>query len=429
MTVEFRLPDVGEGLEEAEIVQWLVAPGERIERDQPVVEILTDKAQVELPAPSPGTVTRLGAPVGEIMRVGEVLIVIDDGKTSPRASDPTPGAAANEAPGSAAKSTGASAVAPPPGTLSASRPTLRPKASPSTRRKAARLGIDLATVEGRGPGGRILAEDLDRPAPAAVPATAAAGVGPVGPVPTGAMPAGGAAGSLGQAAFGVQPLRGIRRATAVAMDTSWSTIPHVTGMNEIDATELMAARARLRDTAGDRGRSITPLALMMVAVARALRRYPLVNATLDLAAGTITVHERVNIGVAVATEHGLIVPVVTDADRRGILDMAAEIGRLSTAARDRKITAQELAGGTFTVTNYGTQGGHFAAPIIRPGESGIMGFGAIAKRPFVVGDEVLARDVLPIVMSGDHRLIDGDLLQAFQLDVASNLTDPVRMLL
>ncbi|MGF1599599.1 MAG: 2-oxo acid dehydrogenase subunit E2, partial [Acidimicrobiales bacterium] len=234
---------------------------------------------------------------------------------------------------------------------------------------------------------------------------------------------------LGQAEPGVHPLRGIRRATARAMDTSWSTIPHVTAMNEIDASALLAARASLREAAAPTGVNVTPLAIMMVAVARALRRYPLVNATLDLAGETITVHGRVGISVAVASEQGLMVPVVADADRLGVLAMAAEVARLSEAARTGTVTAAELAGSTFTVTNYGSNGGYFAAPIIRPGESGIMGFGAIAARPFVVDDRVEARPVLPIVMSADHRLVDGDLLSAFHECVASALSDPVTLLL
>ena len=212
------------------------------------------------------------------------------------------------------------------------------------------------------------------------------------------------------------------------MARAWSEIPHITGMDEVDATALLDARAALKERLGPRGATLTPLALLALAVLRALRRHPLVNASLDVAAGTITVHERINLGIAVATDAGLVVPVVTDADQRGLAGLADEIARLAAAARDRTVTPAELRGGTFTITNYGALGGRFATPIIRPGEVGIMGFGAIRPRPAVVGDAVLARPTLPVVFSADHRLIDGDLATAFQEDVIATVREPLTLL-
>ena len=233
---------------------------------------------------------------------------------------------------------------------------------------------------------------------------------------------------------GVHPLRGIRRATARAMDRSWSTIPHISASREIDATPLLEARERLRQRQGEldpdqTGPAITPLALVVLAVARALRRYPMMNAAIDLEAETITVPDRVDIGIAVATEHGLLVPVIHQADLLTLTGAAAEIQRLSTAARDRSIGPEELAGGTHTITNYGSAGGHLAAPIIRPGEAAITGLGGIEERPMVVDGEVVARPTLPVVVCSDHRLIDGDVMSAFHTDVCRTLSNPIGLLL
>ncbi|MGH9004751.1 MAG: dihydrolipoamide acetyltransferase family protein, partial [Acidimicrobiia bacterium] len=225
---------------------------------------------------------------------------------------------------------------------------------------------------------------------------------------------------------GRQPLRGIRRVTAETMTRSWSEIPHITAMDELDATGLLDARRRLTETAP--GTDISLAVLFVAAVARALRRHPLMNASLDMAAGEITVHDGCHVGLAVATDAGLLVPVVRDADRRPLPDLAGEVRRLTVAAREGKAELADLRGGTFTVTNYGSLGGRFATPLIRPPEAGIMGFGAIRPRPFVAGGDVVARPTLPYCCSADHRLIDGDLLTAFSEDVAGLLANPVRLL-
>lgn len=447
MTIEFHLSDIGEGLNEAEVVSWLVNEGDTVTRNQPVVEILTDKSSVEMPAPASGVVTRLGAAVGDMVRVGELLVVIDDGEDTVQRiggghggpqDEPAPAAATTPTSATTPSNSSAAGQSTPdaaPTFTSADEPASparRPKASPVTRKLAAEHGVDLATIAGTGPGGRILADDVYRSVhrlqhdsrKAATPAPGR----PVSAAP--AAPSSlGSTSPLGQAEPGVIALRGIRRATAKAMDLSWSTIPHVTAMNEIDATELLVARAQLRESAPPGEAKITPLALMVLAVARALQRFPLVNATLDLDADTITVHDDVNISIAVATDAGLMVPVIQRADQLGLRGLAHEIARLSIGARAGELGPEDHAGSTFTVSNYGTQGGYLATPIIRPGESGIVGFGQIAKRPMVVGDDVKARPVLPVVVSGDHRLIDGDLLNAFLNDIMASLSQPITLLL
>jgi pyruvate dehydrogenase E2 component (dihydrolipoamide acetyltransferase) len=425
--LEFRLPDVGEGLEEGEIVAWLVAPGDTVARDQPLVEVQTDKATVELPSPVAGRVVRLAANAGEVVKVGQVLIVLEDGISpgtapaagTPAGAQPEPGVVATSGPGGAQPAAEAPAGA----------AIGRPKASPAVRKLALDSGVDLAAVEGTGPGGRILAADVE-----------AAG-SPTG-VAEARIPGLRHAGS-GQTGAGRQPLRGIRRVTAETMTRSWSEIPHITAMDELDATGLLDARRRLTETARgsgcppeargsgcpqEGGTEITLAVLFLAAVARGLRRHPLMNASLDMEAGEIVVHDGCHVGLAVATDAGLLVPVVRDADRRALPDLAAEVRRLAAAARDGKVDLADLRGGTFTVTNYGTLGGRFATPLIRPPEVGIMGFGAIRPRPFVVDGTVAARPTLPYCCSADHRLVDGDLLTAFSEHVAGLLADPVRLL-
>jgi len=443
--VEFALPDVGEGLEEGEVVSWLVAPGDTVARDQPLVEVQTDKALVELPSPVAGQVVSLGFAAGDVVKVGQILLVLEDGV----GGEAAPGLAPRDTPASAPGAPGGTLLRetpPPPG-----HPTKtavgRPKAAPAVRKLALERGIDLATVTGTGPGGRILAADVEaaaRPAQHGVPDRGTSAVTKAGL--RAGEPAGG---GIGWMEVGRHPLRGIRRVTAEAMSRSWSEIPHLTTLDEIDATGLLSARRRLADS----GIDATIGALLVAAVARGLRRYPVLNASLEIASagpasspplagtsaggttapggasgGTIVVHPDCNVGLAVATADGLVVPVIRQADRRGLADLAGEVRRLTAAARDRKVDLADLRGGTFTISNYGALGGRFATPIIRPPEVAIMGFGAIRPRPFVVDGQVQARPTLPWSLSCDHRLIDGDVATAFAEYVLGLLADPVALL-
>jgi pyruvate dehydrogenase E2 component (dihydrolipoamide acetyltransferase) len=229
--------------------------------------------------------------------------------------------------------------------------------------------------------------------------------------------------------YGAQPLRGLRKRTAEVMAQSWSNVPHISCMEETDATELLAARDRLRRAMDGNGPKLTALAFAVKAAAVALHRFPTMNASIDMAAGTMTLHKQVNIGLAIATDDGLVVPVLTDADQRSLRSIATEIERLTAAARQRSLKPAELRDGTFTITNYGSFGGTWGSPIIRPPEAGILGLGAIKPRPFVVDGQVMARSTLPLVIAADHRLVDGDVLGSFLMFVAGLLSDPVRMLL
>lgn len=411
--VEFVLPDVGEGLEEGEIVSWLVAPGDTVARDQPLVEVQTDKALVELPSPVAGQIVSLAFAAGDIVKVGQILVVLEDSRSGdPAPHSPPPATSLATDPPSASASPGGA-------------PAARPKAAPAVRKLALDRGVDLATITGSGPGGRILATDVEAAA-APAPATGVPdhGIGAV----RNAGSAAGPSGEIGWMEPGRHPLRGIRRVTAEAMARSWSEIPHLTTLDEIDAAGLLAARRRLADA----GIDTTIGALLVAAVARGLRRYPVFNASLEGTSedsgGTIVIHPGCNIGLAVATADGLVVPVIRQADRRPLADLAAEVRRLTTAARNRRVGVAELRGGTFTISNWGAIGGRYATPLIRPPEVGIMGFGAIEQRPFVIDGEVKARPTLPWSLSADHRLIDGDVSTAFSQYVTGLLADPIALL-
>ena len=423
---EFRLPDVGEGLDQAEIVTWLVAEGDTVQRDQPLVEILTDKSQTELPSPVAGTVTRLGFAEGDMAEVGQTLIELDTGDTGDtsdtgdKTAEPAPAATAATKP----------VVAAPAATGGG-----RVKAAPAVRKRALEAGVDLAAITGTGPGDRITQEDLDRalngpdpsvtsapapaPAPTRAPVTAPANA--PSPAPAGAAPL------LGQLAPGRHPLRGIRRVTAQTMEKAWQ-VPHIHGADELDATALLAGRRRIKEIHPERAARLTPLSFFIMAVADGLTRYPLINASIDTDSGHIDVHPEVNIGIAVATETGLIVPVIRHANRLGLLDLADEVARISYAARTGAITTDDLQGGTCTISNYGSMGGRYAAPIIRPPEAAIVGFGAIKDRPFVEDGELVVRPTIPIAVGCDHRLIDGDLMTSFQEHMIAVLSDPIALL-
>ncbi|MGH8896084.1 MAG: dihydrolipoamide acetyltransferase family protein [Egibacteraceae bacterium] len=381
-TVEFRLPDVGEGLSEGEILAWRVAIGDRVARDQAIVEVQTDKSVVELPAPVAGVVTELGGEVGDVLPVGAVLAVIATG----------------DGPATPARQ--------------------RQLASPATRKLALELGVDLQAVAGSGPGGRVTRQDVEQAAQAARE------------VPTVAEPAAlqGDRQDDRQDDVEVVALRGLRRRIAQTMTQAWREIPHVTDLREVDATELVRARARLRARLEPEGVRLTFLPLFVKAVATALARHPALNASIDLTAGTVTYHRRRHIGIATATADGLIVPVLHDADRKSLAEIAREAAALAEAARARTVTPEQTAGGTFTITNAGSYGSRFGTPLIRPPEAAIAGFGRIHDAVVPVDGAPAVRPLLPLAVAADHRLIDGDVLGAFAADLAELLSDPVLLL-
>lgn len=387
----FRLPDVGEGLTEAEIVNWLVAVGSEVRADQPVVTVETAKAQVELPAPADGVVQELSHHTGDVVRVGAALFVLDTVDDEPA----TPHDRAGEHQPAA---TGGAAAAAPTGARS-SNGGQRVLAAPSTRRFAVEHGIDLTEIIGSGPAGRIVLSDVEQALDTQR-------------TPMSSTVASTAAGSETAESSTVRPLRGLRRQVAQAMTAAWSA-PHITEFREIEATALEHAHDLLREQAQRRGERLTLLPLLARIVAAALRQHPDLNATFDADAVTVEVHHRLNLGIATATPDGLIVPVVRDAADRGVPDLGREITRLAEAARQRALTVEDTTGGTFTISNFGSYGTWLGTPLINTPQVAIAGFGRAHEAVVPVDGAPAVRRVLPLAVAADHRLIDGAALGAF----------------
>jgi pyruvate dehydrogenase E2 component (dihydrolipoamide acetyltransferase) len=569
MVREFELPDVGEGLTEAEVVSWLVEPGDTVSEDQPVAEVETDKAVVEVPAPVDGTVREIRAEEGEMVKVGTVIITFDTAEQSSASRRASADDVEGEAPEPEAEPGGAdtdgeaagdeveSAVEPADEAAGAGAGEAaeagsaskggRTFAAPSARRLARELGVDIGTVSGSGPGGRVTEQDVraaaesgdeggaggaggeadEAPESATEPvddggetagtaagAGAAAGAGqPAGAgvqaadveaagrdktlaapatrriakeegvdiddVPTDetrdgeafvtpeqvreyaeaqqaaqaadaeAVRAGREAGAAGAEVAAAEreervPYRGIRRTIGDAMETSKYTAPHVTHHDDVDVTQLVEVRSRLKEEAEERGIKLTYMPFVMKAVVAALKEYPVLNSQLDEENERIVKKHYYNIGVATATEAGLMVPVVEDVDRKGMLQIASEVNELANKARDRSISREEMQGGTFSITNFGAIGGEYATPIINYPETAILGLGAIKDRPRVVDSgtsetsrasgeaatkEVVPRKVMTLSLSIDHRVIDGAEAAAFTNTLKRYLENPELLLL
>jgi pyruvate dehydrogenase E2 component (dihydrolipoamide acetyltransferase) len=425
--LEFRLPDVGEGIATADILAWRVAEGDRVAEDQDLVEIQTDKAIVVIPCPATGVVRRLCAAEGDSLGVGELLAIFadsaDDLGQSPRTSVGS-SAIADDLGQSPRTSVGSSAIGlrpmgnsqragdPPGAPVGAAG---RPLAAPATRRLARELGVDLAAVAGSGPQGRIVREDVERAA------------APAAPAPAGARPA--SAPVQGE----VVPLRGVRRAIARALTKAWLEVPRIIDYREVDASALVAVRARLKQRALDRGdaelaAALTPTPLIVKAALRALRDHPYVNASIDLEREEITLHRHCHVGIATAGPDGLVVPVVHDAGDLSLAGVAREVAALSRAAHERRLRPEQLAGATFTVNNYGGLGIWLGTPIVRPPEVVNLGVGAIRDQVVAVGGAPVVRPTLALAVAGDHRVLDGHTLGAFVTQVAALLEDPLALL-
>jgi pyruvate/2-oxoglutarate dehydrogenase complex dihydrolipoamide acyltransferase (E2) component len=423
MATEFKLPDVGEGTDAAELVEWHVAVGDTVAEDQPLVDVQTDKAIVEIPCPVAGTVLSVAGEEGDRIPIGTVLAVFGEaGESSPAGT----GAAATRAPaapdrppapnGAAAATSPANSSAggeqEPSAVPLSPAATGRPLASPAVRRLARERGVDLREIAGSGPSGRILREDLD--APAAVPS-----VPPEGPaVPS---PAGRAAAAREDE---VLPLRGTRRVIAHNMVQAWQSIPHIIDFREADLTNLLAARRGLRE----RGAELSTFALLAKIAATAAGRHPEVNASIDLEREEITVHGAVHLAVAIAAPDGLVTPVVRDADRKSAIEIAAEITALAEAARNRRLKVGQLSGGTLTVNNYGALGSTFSTPIIPPGQVINLGFGKLEERPKAEDGEVVVRPMQWVTCSGDHRALDGEHLATYVNEVVAMIEEPTLLL-
>jgi pyruvate dehydrogenase E2 component (dihydrolipoamide acetyltransferase) len=427
MRHDFQMPDIGEGIAEIEIIEWLVKIGDEIHPDQIVATIQTDKSLVEMPSPLSGKVIFLGARPGDMLQVGGVLIAVESDSDNAVEVIPVerlglPPDDTSSAPISLVP-TSAQLL---PGSL-VGIPT-RAKAAPSVRRLATELGVNLATIRGSGPGGRIISEDIL--AATGVPASTAledessvvghrsralATARPLRPLPS-------------EADDEHVPLRGLRRQIAKKMVESWRSVPHIIDYREVDATRLLELRQSLREAWPDYAAVLTFVPIFAKVAATALRRNPLMNASFDDGAGEYVLHRRIHIGIATATSDGLLVPVVRDADRKSILDLAIEFGELVELTRSRKASLEQLTGGTYTVNNLGAIGTSMGTPIINTPQVGTTGFGRIT-------DRVVARDGVPVVRPmltlssvGDHRLLDGDSLGTFTGTLVRLLENPYELI-
>jgi pyruvate dehydrogenase E2 component (dihydrolipoamide acetyltransferase) len=461
-TYEFKLPDIGEGVTEGEIVKWLVAVGDVVTEDQPMVEVMTDKATVTITAPKAGTIRELRGAVGGVVPVHSVLVVFDLGGSAPATAAPAaaaPAAAPAAPPAGPKKDDGPAATAvgdikedlpgmgfkpkaarapEAPGAAGHSPATpsyfnAKPLATPATRKLARDLGVDLRTVAPSGPHSRVLKEDVSRTATGSLaPTTSTAGSG-AAPSATPAAPPRGRS-DAAQAVAPLPgdtraPLRGVRKRIFEGMGRSKHTAAHFTFVEECDVTALMALRDRLRPRAEAAGVKLTYLPFIVKAVVAALKKHPHLASAFDEVTNEIVQRDVRHIGIASSTDAGLVVPVVRDADQKSILDVARDIARLAEDTKNMKTKPEDLGNSVFTITSLGAQGGLFATPILNFPEVGILGVHKIKERPVVKNGQIVIGHVMLLSLSFDHRIIDGHVGAAFAYDIIGFLEDPDRLFL
>jgi 2-oxoisovalerate dehydrogenase E2 component (dihydrolipoyl transacylase) len=384
----FKLPDVGEGIAESEVATWRVAVGDTIKEEQPLVDMLTDKAAIEIPSPVAGKVVKLHAAAGDKVPVGGVLVTIETSDAAP--AEKTKPVAAAPALAKPAATPAPAKAAPAAGDFYNDHPA----AAPSVRKRAREMGVDLRTVRGSHPSGRVLHED--------VVAHAEGGAGPA-PVAARApaMPAG------SEDRVDAVKVIGMRRKIAEAMERSKRRIPHFAYVEELDVTELEALRVHLNEVHGAARGKLTLLPFLVRALILAVPEFPQVNGTYDEETGINTRHSALHVGIATQTPNGLLVPVVRHAERLDLWQCAAEIARLAQAARTSKATVKELSGSTITLTSLGKMGGIASTPIINAPEVGIIGVNKMVPRPAVVNGAIGVRTMMNLSSSFDHRIVDG----------------------
>lgn len=452
---EFKLPDIGEGIAEGEIVSWKVKAGQAVKEEDEFVEVMTDKATVTITVPFTGVIKELRCKEGDVVPVGSTIAVIDAGAaggTAPAkpAAAPAPVAPpapvakpATPAPAPVAAPKPVAIPTPPPVPAAPAPAVAAPAAfvqsspgkvlaAPATRRRARELGIDLAAVAATGPRGRVTNDDL-----AAVGSSGTTSA----PAARGAAPA--AAGAPGAKVFAPiaippapagrseerVPFRGLRRKIAEAMTRSKFTATHFTYVDDIDVTELVKIRGEAKKAFADKGVNITYLPFVMKAIVAAMREFPMMNSSLDEVTNELVIKKYYNFGIATDTDNGLIVPVVKDVDRKSVGELAKDIQDLAARTRDGKVTVDDLTGGTFTITNAGNIGGLFATPVINFPEVAIMGVHAIKDAAIVKDGQIVAGKKMYLSVSIDHRLVDGATGARWMNVVKDHLEQPYRLLL
>jgi pyruvate dehydrogenase E2 component (dihydrolipoamide acetyltransferase) len=441
---EFKLPDIGEGVTEGEIVSWLVEEGASVTENQDMVEVMTDKATVTIGAPRNGTVQERRFKVGDTVPVGEVLVVLDLGAEAAPAAKaapaPAPAAAPAPAPSPAPATAPAASSGPVasavgdireslPGTEQRPAPAPaqfsdKPLAAPATRKLARELGVDLRTVPPSGSAGRVTREDVER-------AASGGGNGRSHAAPAAAAPAAAPAPAPRPQTRQDDervPIRGLRKRIYENMARSKHTAAHFNYIEECNVGALIALKDRVKPHGERAGVKLTFLPFIIKAVVAALKKHPRLNSVVDDGAQELVLRKGYDIGMAAATDAGLMVPVIREADRLSIVEIAREIERLGALARTGKIQKEDLGGSSFTVSSLGKLGGLMAPPIINYPEVGIMGVHAIKRKPVVQGDQIVIGDVMLLSFSFDHRIIDGDVGAGFAQEIVSFLEDPDRLL-
>jgi len=402
MAREFKLPDIGEGVHEGEITKWFVQEGDAVKENDPIVEVMTDKVTVQIPSPVTGKILERRAKEGEIVQVGATLVVF--GEAGETVAHPAPPATS----------------APPPPPRVAAAPAAAPAgeilAAPAIRRLARELRVDLASVRGTGPAGRLTEADVraagqQAPTPASTPSAA--------PKPAVSMAPAGTEERV--------PIHGLRKRIFDKMAKSTSTAAHFTYVEEVDMSHLVQLRERLNEAGSRKGVKLTFLPFIIKACVAALKEFPSLNATVDDERQEIVLKHYYNLGIATATDEGLTVTVVHGADGKDLWTLAKELERLSSAARDKKLSLQDVQGSTFTITSLGKEGGILATPIINWPEVAILGIHKIEKRPVVRDDHIVIRDMMYVSCSFDHRIIDGHVGAAFVQSVRNYLEHPAML--
>ena len=399
MAYQFLLPDIGEGVVEAEIRKWFVKPGDTVAEDQPLAEVMTDKATVTIPSPKRGRVTRLLWKEGDVARVHHALVELElEGFAEEGAPVVPPPAAVPDARAPAA----GPAVAGP-----VDRTAGRALATPAVRALARQLGVDIQHVPATGAAGRVTKDDVRARAGASTPATSASAPGTVE----------------------VVPVRGLRRRIAEKMALSKRTAAHFTFVEQVDATNLVAMKEGMAKGAAAQGVKITFLPFVLKAAVAALRKFPQLNASFDEERGEIHQKRWYDLGIAAATDQGLSVPVVRHADQRSIVDLAREIARLGADSRAGRLRPDDVGNSTFTVTSLGALGGMFATPVINHPEVAILGVHRIRPTPVARDGQVVIRDVMYVSLTSDHRVVDGTEAAAFTYEVIRHLESPALLFL
>lgn len=426
MAFQFRLPDIGEGIHEGEIVKWFVKAGDKISEDDPLCEVQNDKAVVEIPSPVTGTIEKVHVEEGVVAVVGDVLLTIDapgyedlqfHGANEPDQSEKAV-AETKELAESEVKSTEKTAE------MAETKTERRVIAMPSVRKYAREQGVDIRRVTGSGRNGRVLKADIDgyltgdhlsEDVRVQSKVAKEAAIEPTIPG--------------GQYLETRQKMSGIRKAIAKAMVHSKQTAPHVTLMDEVDVTKLVAHRNKYKEIASERGIKLTFLPYVVKALTSTLREYPILNTSLDEVNEEIVQKHYYHIGIAVDTEKGLFVPVIRDADRKSMFAISQEINELAVTAREGRLTSADMGSASSTITNIGSAGGQWFTPVINYPEVAILGIGRIAEKPVVQNGEIIAAPVLALSLSFDHRLIDGATAQHALNHIKRLLNDPELMLM